>query len=105
MTNKEIFKLIKAKIATRDSWCMGFNAIDEDGNLVGAKAPEACRWCIQGACYAVCPDVEVYKETRNILCNFSYRMYKSGIVTVNDSINGFDLVHKLLDEAINESSY
>jgi hypothetical protein len=35
----------------REGWCQNGDAVDEQGRPVDDTAPEAARWCVQGALY------------------------------------------------------
>jgi hypothetical protein len=52
MKPSEILRKAAERIATPDTWAQGDVAFNEDGEVVGAKSSDACRWCMAGALIA-----------------------------------------------------
>ena len=60
---KKILGILEgARERLAEGWCKGPYAIDEHGNAVRCRSPEASSWCAAGAIIAASPDGYYYPE-------------------------------------------
>lgn len=53
MSGLEVLRAARDRISSPERWCVGFSAVDAQGNGVDPRNPNARRWCSIGAIGAV----------------------------------------------------
>lgn len=95
----EELKAVKARIANKKNWCIGWYARDKHGDRVHAESPAACQWCIHGA---ILREDRGFSSVESIICQVGVRLYGKNLTIINDEF-GFRAVHRVLNTAIKEA--
>lgn len=88
-------RAVRELLSDPDRWTQGAYARDATGHTVLTYAPDACRWCIAGACDRTAPSTARALQARAALA----RQAGVRLSTFNDT-NGHPEVLALIDKAI-----